>query len=50
MEAAFAAALSRALLSADLCEEYAYALGISVFLLVPVCMGHPGLGDYGPGV
>src|ERR1700727_707067 len=40
-------AVSRALLSADLCPRYARALGISFFLLVPVCLGHSCLGFTG---
>ena len=37
--AAACAAVSRALFSANLCAVYAGPVGLSVFLLVPVCLG-----------
>ena len=47
MDSAPGSTVSRALLSANLCPRHTCTLGISFFLLVPVCLGHSRLGFTG---
>ena len=47
MDSASGSAVSRSVLSADLCSLYACTVGFSLLLLVPVCLGHSRLGFAG---
>jgi hypothetical protein len=47
MDSAPRSTVSRTLLPADLCSRYTRTVGLSLLLLVPVCLGHSRLGFTG---